>query len=336
MEKELKERIDWVDCWKGIGIFLVVLGHTFVTFRDNIYIFHMPMFFFISGSLCINGKEHFGIFFKKKLRTLLFPYVLFMILGWCFNILVKGYYYEMDIFMQELLNAKRGINYINPTLWFLPALFLVEVIYRSIIWMGKFKFTLILVFFYLGNYFIESGQAFPWSLEYVLAYLLFYYLGNTFFNVYSNKNHHNFAMGGGKLVFIFTGWLCIIGFTGYTQMMNDISSWIIRSIIQNGIAILLIIVCLETSKLINQSKNLQLWGKNSLLIMAVHIYFLDGLVYFTSSALNIQINQMQNIYAIIATIVSLAIMKKFIMLYNEMNEKIKSFVCCPKRKEEEH
>lgn len=46
-------RIAWVDIAKGLGIFLVVLGHTY---RKNpvqnwIYSFHMPLFFILSGWL---------------------------------------------------------------------------------------------------------------------------------------------------------------------------------------------------------------------------------------------------------------------------------------------
>lgn len=60
-------RIEWIDALKGFAIFTVVLGHCitdalssntfpvyhdFLTaFKDFIYIFHMPLFFTISGYL---------------------------------------------------------------------------------------------------------------------------------------------------------------------------------------------------------------------------------------------------------------------------------------------
>ena len=48
-----KKRIEWVDIAKGIGIFLMVMGHTGIPRIGNqwIYSFHMPLFFFISGFL---------------------------------------------------------------------------------------------------------------------------------------------------------------------------------------------------------------------------------------------------------------------------------------------
>ena len=41
-----------VDVAKGIGIVLVVLGHSGIEFGHYlIYMFHMPLFFFLSGML---------------------------------------------------------------------------------------------------------------------------------------------------------------------------------------------------------------------------------------------------------------------------------------------
>lgn len=45
------EQWKWVDIAKGIGIILVFLGHFNIpdTLRAEIYTFHMPLFFFLSG-----------------------------------------------------------------------------------------------------------------------------------------------------------------------------------------------------------------------------------------------------------------------------------------------
>ena len=47
-----KQRIDWIDIAKGIGIFLMVVGHTSIpSFLSNyIFSFHMPLFFIILKS----------------------------------------------------------------------------------------------------------------------------------------------------------------------------------------------------------------------------------------------------------------------------------------------
>lgn len=51
MREMNKDRISWIESLKGIGIILVVLGHTFWGGTKVIYAFHMPLFFFVSGML---------------------------------------------------------------------------------------------------------------------------------------------------------------------------------------------------------------------------------------------------------------------------------------------
>lgn len=85
---KLRQRIEWIDAAKGIGILLVVLGHAF---RDEmraqsgicefvyqaIYFFHMPLFFVISGltfglSWRKDSKSPLR-FVKKRVQTQLVP-----------------------------------------------------------------------------------------------------------------------------------------------------------------------------------------------------------------------------------------------------------------------
>ena len=57
-------RINWVDMARGYGIILVIIGHieSFGTqwdhvLRSEIYSFHMPLFFMISGALLLKKEE---------------------------------------------------------------------------------------------------------------------------------------------------------------------------------------------------------------------------------------------------------------------------------------
>lgn len=47
----VKKRIHWIDWAKFIGIWLVIIGHAPIIGGIFIYMFHMPMFFMISGFL---------------------------------------------------------------------------------------------------------------------------------------------------------------------------------------------------------------------------------------------------------------------------------------------
>lgn len=68
------KRIDWIDVAKGVGIFLMVMGHTSMPDAVNrwIYSFHMPLFFLLSGLVFNPDKYHNGggIFYRKSKRCL--------------------------------------------------------------------------------------------------------------------------------------------------------------------------------------------------------------------------------------------------------------------------
>lgn len=79
------KRIEWVDFAKGIGIVLVVLGHTgpFGHGYPGSWIgsFHMPLFFFLAG-LCFDETRYASLwqYAKRKAMALLYPYVTLSLL----------------------------------------------------------------------------------------------------------------------------------------------------------------------------------------------------------------------------------------------------------------
>ena len=87
---ELKERDRSIDIAKGIGIFLMVMGHTISNkiALQWIYSFHMPLFFFLSGVFHSQGKNY-KEFLEKKVKTLLVPYFFFSIILFLFFLIVS-------------------------------------------------------------------------------------------------------------------------------------------------------------------------------------------------------------------------------------------------------
>jgi fucose 4-O-acetylase-like acetyltransferase len=69
-----KQRIDWTDIAKGLGILAVILGHCHLPEEvwNSIYSWHMPIFFVISGYFY--RIQPFEILIKKKFNSLLKPY----------------------------------------------------------------------------------------------------------------------------------------------------------------------------------------------------------------------------------------------------------------------
>ena len=94
------KRIKWLECVRGGAILLVVLGHLSLiggggAYSKIIYLFHMPLYFAISGFLY--GYKEIGKrfnsleFIKKKLISLGLPYLLFSVIYIMFNTSLQKY-----------------------------------------------------------------------------------------------------------------------------------------------------------------------------------------------------------------------------------------------------
>lgn len=190
-----EKRSNLIDVVKGIGIILVVFAHVY--YEKNalvvIYSFHMPLFFLISGAMFRREKYPcFGPFLKKRVRRLLVPYVIYEVLSICLLYGAERIYVGMfDIprteymeFFRQILISNWSGTHVNQPLWFLPALFLVEVLYYHLSKMPKPAMGAACVLLVSCGWILESGmlpfdnKLLPWSLDSALFALGFYALGN--------------------------------------------------------------------------------------------------------------------------------------------------------------
>lgn len=137
----MKKYYEELTILKGIGIILVILGHSFsfsgfdiientklntYIFR-TIYSFHMPMFFMIAGFLTNNNKEHLiKDFYLSKIKRLLIPYIFINIVD-----AIPRHLFS------ELVNNKsnsieRIIFYSGAATWFIYTLFILFLIFPVI------------------------------------------------------------------------------------------------------------------------------------------------------------------------------------------------------------
>ena len=135
----VSEREHVFDIMKGIGIFLVVLGHVVRTCEIGpfslpsfIYSFHMPLFFFVSGML-YHERNHFLKNISIKLGV---PYISFAFLSYAYWFFFESKYRsatDVDSLVQFTniffpMNIYGGYAF-NVVLWFLPALFFCSVLF---------------------------------------------------------------------------------------------------------------------------------------------------------------------------------------------------------------
>ena len=129
-------RINWLDRARGIAIILVIIGHANFPeeIRTIVYAFHMPLFFFLSGFLLLKKEENFNLFFVKKVKSLIIPYVsyniILIIFYWLLWIISKSQDLYQNIFCKLIAipMAIRIDDIYESRLWFLPCLFISNVL----------------------------------------------------------------------------------------------------------------------------------------------------------------------------------------------------------------
>ena len=130
-----KERLEWIDMAKGIGIYFVCIGHIEYLhdpLRIWISSYHMPLFFIISGILmAVKGEpeKDFKDCVYKKFRGILIPYFWFSLIYFLIDILnvaVFGYI-DMHTFIVDQISSLTFYGF--SVLWFLPAIFLADVFF---------------------------------------------------------------------------------------------------------------------------------------------------------------------------------------------------------------
>lgn len=196
------DRLQWIDAAKGIGIFLVVLGHAIrpgmiaipwcdFLFRF-IYAFHMPLFFVLSGyTFAISYARYLNApvrFIRKRAQTLLVPLISYAAAIYlCFFIA-----YRIPP-VGNLLSAS-SFAWVNP-LRYLYLLFAWENPYAAHLWYIWVLFAISLLAFALakllgGNRWklILTGLSvpclivavllpIPTAIRKMMAYLLFFAVG---------------------------------------------------------------------------------------------------------------------------------------------------------------
>ncbi len=127
-----KKRLDYLDMVKFVGIFFVVLGHVeYISDPLRVWIssYHMPLFFIVSGLLMAVKNEpekDLGDSVRKKFRGIIIPYLWFSLAYFiidignvCLSII------DMRTFILDTISSVTF--YGMSVLWFLPALFIVSV-----------------------------------------------------------------------------------------------------------------------------------------------------------------------------------------------------------------
>ena len=289
IETYMKNRVTYLDLAKGIGIILVVLGHMEnISSELRIWIssFHMPLFFVISGMLLalkgadkpiindVKSGDEMKIFVVKTARGLLVPYLWFS-------------------FIQNILDSLTfsGVS----VMWFLPALFLAEIVAMFIISRAR-KYPLMIVFSlslsvisyviwtnikllydaYSSIYFFATTlgfvrvflRAITLSVHVVIGFLMYKlieYAKDKWIKDNDNRVR-GFDIAAGVILFVVNMGLCLKNgaVDNHFLTLNNLFLYYLCAFIGS---MAIILIC----KGINSIPFIEYFGKNSLIIMATHL-----------------------------------------------------------------
>ena len=188
-----KKRIVWIDSLKGFATICVVLGHiangylsanlfpeSRTLLRDlynGVYLFHMALFFSLSGMTFqisyrfeIDGD---GSKLRAQIRNIVFLYVLYCCLNWAFKLLTAAFVNHPVKPTDILLIWAKPIS----PYWYFYVLIIFYFLFSRKFTRGRNPIALILTLFILS---LSSGfvQTNGWfELDRILYYAFFFYLG---------------------------------------------------------------------------------------------------------------------------------------------------------------
>jgi acyltransferase len=276
----MKDRIDWVDIAKGIGIILIVFGHNLLPpyIRQVVFAFHVPLFFFLSG-MFFNTRCNLKQFIIDKYKKLVIPYFIFAITTYIFWFFVTS---RFDNYSHKTIPFI-GIFYGNGTdpwmmfnapRWFIVCLFSTEILFYFVYKAAKGKYKLIFaliiisVIGFLYSKFVAIRL--PWGIDICFTSIIFYGTGYLF------KNYFNIKKVKKTLVVFLIP--CFAVLTVMFSTLNGLIDMNYR-IYNNYFFFYLaaffgIFTIILLSTVFPNLKLIKYYGQNTLVILALHIVIL--------------------------------------------------------------
>ena len=326
-------RIDYLDAAKGIFMILIITEHHLQDAEPVVrYLYSMgvPSFFLITGFLYSYKKEWeqpFGKMAAGKVRTLLYPFLTFSIINLLWNVL----YYKV-VFPSSVpeYTIKEQLFYTASTygynaLWYLPCVLwgtflfyrLRRLRYHTVIWAALSTF---LVLFYI---LFDAGLTGLGLVSYIYCYLfrtavavVFLYAGFLLFSLFQRMNSTQenwilllctvFSCGAAVLYWLYPEHFPLANIAVH-RMGNPYLYYLIA--VSNTLVVLLI-----CKKYLKGNKVLAYFGRNSLILMALHMDIFVRIAWYIVAKLQLRFGETGNSMIVIA--LELAMAPVFIFMIN--------------------
>ena len=195
-----KSRISWIDFGKGFSIFLVLVGHVLLGLYQSgkfpaadsilsllvaqVYIFHIPVFFALSGYFFkpISDLKEFWQYAKKKTIIFGLPYIFYSIIHFGLQ-KIAGASVRVPTTISDLLNIYKDPLGVS---WYLYILWSILIIYGlvSILIKSRRMLFLISVFAYCLTLFVRTDI---FIIQRTLVWGICFFLGSVLSEIQFDK-----------------------------------------------------------------------------------------------------------------------------------------------------
>lgn len=188
----MKERLDYIDIAKGLGIILVVLSHT--EHSELVYYssaFFVPIFFFCSGYTSSKKDISLCTCYWRLAMKLLKPYLFFSLL-----LLLYFHDFSLRAFAGILysryclypFDATKDICHFmivgNYPMWFLTCMFVAYLLYELLLYYPRYQYWLVGIYLVVAAITPFLPILLPWSLDTAPLMAVIMFMGSLFKKYY--------------------------------------------------------------------------------------------------------------------------------------------------------
>lgn len=279
------ERDYSLDVLKGIGILLVIWGHT-SRHNEMVSLFHMPLFFIAAGAAYIYSHSRWD--WGRKMKPLLVPYFFFSVIFFLYWFFIESkvrpvhevnFYHFLNIsdVWKQFINIFLAFDFdyafaYDVVLWFIPCLAVGHILFCSIFKYVKndvWRFILSIIvcpgIYYLCIH--PLAVRLPFCCELALLTEPFMYIGYAAYKSDRFKNFVELRYGWVLVIslFLFAA-LYLLGWGGvgfYNHILPPFNQYYFVPVVGTLIVYLISMKCTSFRFLVYL-------GRNSLLLMCLH------------------------------------------------------------------
>lgn len=279
-------RENYIDVIKGIGIILVIVGHSEVSVnvRKIIYEFHMPLFFLLAGYVFQYEKwssRSIREFCKVKWKAYINKYFIFATV----NLLIVGGIWGVIKYGISLEWIKLNLHYIFwilyskgsvltmpecTPLWFLTCIFITNIMFFCLMRVGNKARTIITIVLGIVGWILYKIQMpkLPWNVDTALTGIVFMECGYVIkkYNVIEKINLWRAVL----LLIMGSISICLTGYVDMGSNQLGIVGWFYLGAISLDMLIILV-----SKEILQKNKMLAMYGRHTILVLGFNYMIKD-------------------------------------------------------------